>query len=92
MPIRYGFYGFTLTGVAKYSYFVVHTDDIDGIAQNPKHGQMITDACHDEWKVDVGDPRHMLGVTREISYDKETGVGKNQYTAGLFTGSNIGSV
>jgi hypothetical protein len=51
-------------GIAKYSYFVVHTDNIDGIAQNPKHGQMITDAFHDEWKVDVGDPRHMLGVTR----------------------------
>ena len=67
-------------GVAKYSYFVVHTDDIDGIAQNPKHGQMITKACHDEWGVDVGDPRHMLGVNREISYDKETSVGKNHLT------------
>jgi hypothetical protein len=63
--------------VAKYSYFVVHADDIDGITQNLKHGQMITKACHDEWKVDVGDPRHMLGVTRETSYDKEIGVGKN---------------
>ncbi len=41
---------------------------------------MITKACHDEWGVDVGDPRHMLGVTREISYDKETGVGKNHLT------------
>ena len=40
----------------------VHTDDIDGIAWNPKHGQIITKACHDEWGVDVGDPRHMLGV------------------------------
>jgi len=67
-------------GVPKYSYFVVHTDDIDGIAQNPKHGQLITKACHDEWKVDVGDPRHMLGVTREISYDNQTGVGKNHLT------------
>jgi hypothetical protein len=55
-------------------------EDIDGIAQNPKYGHMITNACHDEWKVDVGDPRHMLGVTREISYDKETGVGKNHLT------------
>jgi hypothetical protein len=41
---------------------------------------MIIKACHDEWKVDVGGPRHMLGVTREISYDKETGVGKNHLT------------
>ena len=31
-------------GVPKYSYFVVHTDDIDGIAQNPKHGQLITNS------------------------------------------------
>jgi hypothetical protein len=41
---------------------------------------MITKACHDEWEVDVGEPQHMLGVTIEISYDKETGVGKNHLT------------
>jgi hypothetical protein len=38
---------------------------------------MLTKACHDEWGVDVGDPRHMQDDTREISYDEETGVGKN---------------
>ena len=43
-----------------YSYFVVHTDDIGGITQNPKHVQLITKVCHGEWKVDVGDPWHML--------------------------------
>ena len=38
---------------------VVHTDDIDGAAQDPRDGAAIIDALDKKFGVTVGDPKFM---------------------------------
>ena len=51
------------------SYLVIHTDDIDGITKNPKHGELIMAKFKQRFGVKVVDPRHMLGIERTMRHD-----------------------
>ena len=51
----------------RVSFMVVHTDDVDGVCDDPRDGQAIQDKFHAEFGVTTCDPKHMLGVNREMS-------------------------
>ena len=62
----------------RVSFMVVHTDDIDGVCDDPRDGQAIQDKFHAEFGVTTCDPKHMLGVNREMS--EEDGVVISRHT------------
>eukprot|EP01045_Picozoa_sp_COSAG04_P050506 COSAG04_NODE_20495_length_392_cov_0.921502_1_plen_69_part_00 len=45
---------------------VVHTDDVDGVCDDPRDAETFQDAFDKEFGVSTCDPESMLGVSRTI--------------------------
>ena len=57
---------FTVQIDGRMTYLVVHTDGIDGAAEDPRDGVAIVEALDKRFGVTVGDPKFMLGVLRYL--------------------------
>ena len=53
----------------KYTFLVVHTDDVDIVGQNQDDVDHIINLLHDRFKVTKSDPQVMLGLKRIIAPD-----------------------
>jgi len=49
------------------TYIVIHTDDVDGVSEDPRDAKDICDAFHKEFKIKMTDSRFMLGNMRDVS-------------------------
>ena len=54
------------------TYIDIHTDDVDGVTDDPRGGKLLMDALDEEFGMTVQDPHHMLGINRETT--RENGV------------------
>jgi len=62
----------------RVSFMVVHTDDVDGVCDDPRDGKAIYDKFDKEFGVTSCDPKHMLGVTRQMR--EENGIVISRHT------------
>jgi hypothetical protein len=65
------------------SYLLIHTDDIDGAAEDPRDGDAILNAFDKEFGITLCESRFMLGVQREITVNSD-GVIMNKLTQVAF--------
>ena len=49
------------------TYIVIHTDDVDGVSEDPRDAKDICDAFHKEFKIKMTDSRFMLSNMRDVS-------------------------
>jgi hypothetical protein len=63
------------------TFMVVHTDDVDGVCDDPRDGQAIQAAFDAEFGVTTCDPKYMLGVTRVMSEDEGVVVSRHNQVA-----------
>ena len=57
---------FTVEIDGRMTHMVVHTDDVDMVCDDPRDGKAIRDEFDEKFGVTDCDPKHMLGVTREV--------------------------
>ena len=51
----------------RITWMVVHVDDIDGAAQDPRDAKLILDKMQKKFGISVIEPKYMLGIQRDIS-------------------------
>ena len=67
------------------SYIVIHTDDVDGVSEDPRDAKDICDAFDNEFGIKMTDVQFMLGNVRNMT--EKNGVTKLSISQPVYLGS-----